>query len=1650
MNETLNVDIVDLCQSAPECAAGISGTSIVHRDNMLDTIDLILKSDTQLVTLEGEEGMGKTTLLLQFARRHNLTSLCLFIKPTNRWGYDPEILRYDLCNQLNHILKGEELDPNDCNEVFFRNSIIKLGKRAKVYKETYYFVIDGLEEIPEENISMRESILDMIPFNMCNFRFLMSGDLCKLSENKLKGIQSKPYIMTGFTFDETERLFSGLEVTKEDLREIYLNCRKIPGRLAAAKRILASGMDVKKFLLEKYDQWYDLFEIEWRKINDSVIQNRILAILALDRKDHTIAEISNLLSIERSGVESNLVDLGFICKEASDEDKIGFVTEAFRKFAAEKLNGYSKFVNQLFVEYLLKDPESETALSLLPSYLERAEKYETLLSYLSPERFLEMLKKSQSLIVVQQKIDLGIATSKKLSREEDLMRFCIQKAVMNELGDAQIWRSEIEARTALNDYEAAIALAQTTLIKEDRLHLLAIVCKKKREKGSNMESEILEQIKSLYNEVRDSITKDKAIEIASDLIFSCPEIAIDMVEKSNGNSSEENELDVAFAKLTVATLVKSENRDYPQSLDEITSKIKDPSVRDLYNSVHLLIGDYTADEVINEVEKLQTATNKIFLIKHWTTINKCNEFAFKVVEYGLNLTIVTTAYAPNASVLRSLAMPLPYIKDSKKALQLIRSFDSQKGAIESLGPTEDYVMLQLILAHAESKHDFDATINRLIDVYFYISELRDLSTKTVCLAHLVSNLVIIDPNGLLEDKEKLHTLSTSELKESITKLLETTAYHYQVCKGIISALSKTKPEMAYDLAVSLNTEDRRDSALLGFITEAIDIKMNKINIGFIVSTMNKIITPELRCRAFIKLLERLNAESDDIDLVISNTLILLNRIKEINDAEEHCKACCLIYSILSKDNESRYEGLLKNMLEDLLKTWDAIDVGWSKVNIGYKIVADLSKVSVDIGKSIFEKNEKYKEDILVDSNSTARTFISALRLAIRAYSGLLPMQLNTKFDLDRLINIIDQVPSYGERAELWGDLAARCYRNKQLDQGNRIVTEHVKPLLQYISKVDLQYWNDLTISLAPVLYYSHKTTSLETILTLHPIDRDYAYMYIAKFIFTKQIHYDPYDDSKDSGYDVTFEELKDVVELVNYIDNDSLLYGLITDISNTIHYKRARYTGQQQNEIAAKLTEIINRKLPSQKNIKHDGYKIVSSAQVARIQRANLDVWQKLISDAHLIPNMADRAYVLCSIAIILPGRESVRQTELLKETKAIIDGLPSIFDRIEHYELFASLAWMANNSLSRECLQTAMKKATESDNPDYYNVQRKLIDLAHRLDPDLASTLASLADEDEARLKVRQNLKQQMKVNKLKKSMSDNNCNDLNDKNLAGIDYSKASWKLLASLNSGRIGTIHINDTRKYMEVVARLDFTEAYPILAWIIENSIQRYSRTNQAQMFIRQMYESILLGAELSLRMAERSSAIVKQTKYNIINETQGNGMVVHPGERELAIEFLRNWFENDVGEYIKISDPFFGPDDLEILSIIKSVRPDCSVQILTSIKHHNNERIVQPWEETYRNYWRCKISDQEPPETDIVIVGTKSQGEPPIHDRWWVTNGSGLRIGTSFNSLGLVKVSEISKLSIEDALLREKEVDQYINRNKREINGEKLLFNTFTL
>ena len=255
----------------------------IHRDNIRSTIEAVLTAQTDLLVVEGEDGLGKTTLLAQFAARHPENAISLFIRATSRWAYDPSILMMDLCNQLNWLLHEKEIDKQaSINDGFLRSSFFALRRKAARKNNLYYLVIDGIDEIPTGEPQIVADILDMLPLGIQHFRCLISGNFEQLSAIITPRVRKKGFLLPGFTPDETAHYLRDVVPDPITTHQIHKLCRGIPGHLSSMKRILRGGTRFQQlFPSTREYSLRDLFDLEWGRLDsDKVLQLDVLAFIA--------------------------------------------------------------------------------------------------------------------------------------------------------------------------------------------------------------------------------------------------------------------------------------------------------------------------------------------------------------------------------------------------------------------------------------------------------------------------------------------------------------------------------------------------------------------------------------------------------------------------------------------------------------------------------------------------------------------------------------------------------------------------------------------------------------------------------------------------------------------------------------------------------------------------------------------------------------------------------------------------------------------------------------------------------------------------------------------------------------------------------------------------------------------------------------------------------------------------------------------------------------------------------------------------------------------------------------------------------------------------------------------------------------------------
>lgn len=472
-----------VCKSFPEFDG-----KLIDRDHVLTQVEAFFSQGHKLVVFEGDQGAGSTTLLAQFALAHPNHAISLFIKTSSRIAYDPDSLREDLCQQLYWTLEGDEIpDSASCDELMLRSLLNRLARKARSKNEHFFFLVDGLDKIPDHEAQLTKQIGAMIPWGMERFRVLLSGEVARLPIPLGNTPKTSP--VPYFSLEEVVQFFEGV-VERPSAQNIYRNF-KVPGQLATVRRLLLDSHDPSRLLNNLPQTHPRLFQLEWDKTTSrDAEQALLLALLAHDRRDHTISDLARVTKTSPHAVQNKLSGLSFIEIKPRGEngESVEWVSEDYRDFAARQLHTWKNRVQEIRIDELIKTlrtpstpselgTASAESLIELTSYLEEADRPDDLLTYLNPETLAQMLDRSHSLALVQRKASAGIEAAVRTRRDSDLMHLSIQKATLSSLEGAKVWRSEIEAQIALDDFAAAQALTQATVLHADRLHQLAVIAK---------------------------------------------------------------------------------------------------------------------------------------------------------------------------------------------------------------------------------------------------------------------------------------------------------------------------------------------------------------------------------------------------------------------------------------------------------------------------------------------------------------------------------------------------------------------------------------------------------------------------------------------------------------------------------------------------------------------------------------------------------------------------------------------------------------------------------------------------------------------------------------------------------------------------------------------------------------------------------------------------------------------------------------------------------------------------------------------------------------------------------------------------------------------------------------------------------------------
>lgn len=625
-------------------------------------------------------------------------AVSIFVRAASRLSYDSETIRLYLLDQLYWAVSGERATDANTGSAELYSLYGLLDRKARKTGKVYYFVVDGLGELPQYTTNVIPSVFELLPFGYDYFKFLLTGDLRSYIAHFPKTIRAKSFPLVGFSFDETVRLLGTSISDRETTAEIHRRCHGIPGQISDVKRLLDSGLSPSDCIAKLGERSSSLFAYEWERVdpNDDRL-NRALAILAHDDKSHTVQTLGELISVSDADLRRMLDHLPFL----SIDPEIIFRSEAFRRFAADKLLRYKTWVHKENIKHLKKSADIGDALIELPVHLAEISDFQHFLQYLTPQYIRQLLGKNQTLARVQEAVQTGILFAKRLKRDGDMLRFGIQQSLLATFINSGSGLAEAEALASLGRFDAAATLANSALLREDRLHILAIIANGKLKKGRIVEPELLNQIRVLTLQIDLKGLGERTIDIATQLVCVDPQLALTLIDQAEPTDLDR---DRAFARLSIFALETLGQEGSAETIATLRSKATNGPADLLMQSISFLSRKWSVPELLAQVEKIGKPKDKLYLVQAWLRTSHGSSEISEVVKYALDLAIQSDV-PMDATILRTLAQRLNSLPEIASLASLVGTFDAHKGLAQKVGPTIDYIRLQIDLARCEAKYD---------------------------------------------------------------------------------------------------------------------------------------------------------------------------------------------------------------------------------------------------------------------------------------------------------------------------------------------------------------------------------------------------------------------------------------------------------------------------------------------------------------------------------------------------------------------------------------------------------------------------------------------------------------------------------------------------------------------------------------------------------------------------------------------------------------------------------------------------------------------------------------------------------------------------------------------------------------------------------
>lgn len=1620
---------ISSCPGSPDPYVPPPVPGEVSRANLVKQLADMYSSERNVILTEGDEFTGKTVLLSQFCRQTHDLVVSHFIS-TDYWSSTPNSFLEGFCRQMNdicHLYEPQRLD--GLTEVELRTCFDQLYRMVpRVLSRTgrkCFFVVDGLDHISAAYGAT--SILTFLPTSLREGMYLLLSSRPGRSYSFRHERIPIPY----FSLPETQAVLEEY-LSREQIKAIYQKSGGMPGYIGEVYRQLREGGDADSIVADLPDHVRGLVQKQCVAVDTDNRLKRILAVLAYSFSVLDIPSLSRICNEPQEYTQAALSALPFIVI-SPDTHVIRFSTPVHRTYLRDHFDNTKAETYDLLIRYYEGNPPSEKTSIELPILYSESGRYDSLVEILSPESIASTLSTTHSPSLTLGNLNALSASAVDRSDwdmvaysslAETVLRFLIQRPPPLE--------SEIEALLKMGLLDDAMSAIATCGFPEDKLYLLARMSRVLGQK----QIPVPESLVSLIDQVVDRVPSlvdmgDRLFTVITDLFAALPDVALRLIhrlkeERTGSGALRGHALDDFLSDLALVL------GDDPTKDDEFSEPISRESLLDFLRIASTDFESLSPSALFNRVDIITDASARVFFLLAWLKSHRSQPGTAEVLTKLLNT--LNTNYPPTLRRLRQLTEFIPELTDEDIKKELLDRIVLLKGTVAQ-APREEAVRLDLLIARAEAAWSQDAADIRLYRLYLEdFEDIGDKDVRCVVLAHVLVALPALRPLD-----RQLYDEVLGRLLSEFRGLLGCSAEHWKVARKTVGVLAEQNDWLSLDMAKMLNTSFRRDEAFEHILNVHTRREPSQVNVGFVLSVLDEIVSPSMRARTFVNVLRRISRNDTLRDL--ETWVKFEERSNQIRNPSLRIYAHCYILRGMPNTDQVRFTCLWRHITDQLAVIVSPED----RLAVKLSVCSILADRYPEAAKGAYAAVDEEKGVPLVASGLT-NLYSKTLHLAIRMIPDFLKARDKTE-KLQALLKAIDAIPSLSEQVSFLADTAIRFY----LAGGAKQQFDEISLKVLDLMDSDEAEGPYLLYLAGPAIFEYNRDLFDKLLSALDPVEVDGVLARTAEYVLSGRSPTDPVDLVA-SVAPVDYARAEKCCWLLERTSHDSLLVrnlGCLIDRLVRVDNRGVERTTLREPQIlpiAERLSRIITTKLPNPKNIRHDGFRLVALSHLCRLRHAadrhkpfRSGQWKsicppfpEIAQEARCIPNLADRPYVLMKIGSDWSRTDQSAGNALLNEAGELIEQCGNRLDKAERYAALASCYLdAANENSARFFLQSAFESATGADPESGYRASlESIIEIAHKVSPEFASDLASKIDDVVSREHSTDTVSiLSLRSNPMTIGASANRAQPR-------IIRSAAS-KIMSSLCSGRTGSTHNDVIGQWMRISQGMDFSTVYPILEWYIENAVVRTNSSGDSS--LDGLYGRILSVLGIMTPLARIAVASEEAGSVGLKSADSLNIWAFSAGEGPQLMEKVSGFIQEFGHLYVKIYDPYFGTGDMDL---IRAVPLDSHVMIITE-----NQSDSRKSEADFRNAWR-QVSDTVPPHVEIYVYG--KSGDSPMHDRFIICDKKGLSIGTSVNGYGkrdtIVKMlDEREKAKVESEI-----VDKMLYHPPLTYNSQRLSRRVFML